>query len=326
MTPVWNWLDRDELPTAWQQEYDEASANAKNWAGPGMLGISKIAGAFKQALSELGQEHIKLGYGSWWFNDESHHELFNASNEFFDPALRAYPLDYDMAFSRSEIFRSKLRNTGEKRDLTFIEWAHHDDGKYCGRPYTPPEKFSDKLLNDAQGSGFGIIHWTTRPLDIFFKNLQNQVWSTTLNQSLEESCSKMALDFFGRDEASTMERYFTSWMAEAPQFNRETSPVFAIHIDNVEEVAEGVHKRLRILESINQENLSPSALQRWNYFKGHEEWIKLFYEAHESQDPEKQKEAILKYAEKITSDGLTRGEMGLLIQHNLKWLKEFDSK
>jgi len=324
MTPVWNWLDRDELPAAWQIEYDEAPGSAKNWAGPGMLGISKIADAFRKALIELGQDHIKLAYGSWWFNDERHHELFNASNEFFDPSLRAYPLDYDMAFSGSELFRSKLRNTGEKRELTVIEWAHHDDGKYCGRPYTPPENFSKLLLDEAHASGFGVIHWTTRPLDIFFKNLQYQVWSNTLNQNLEESCGHMALDFFGRDAAPVMEQYLKSWMAEAPQFNRETSPVFAFHIDNVDEVVNGVHNRLKILDSVYQDKLSPVALKRWNYFKGHEEWIKLFHEAHVSNDPQKQRDAILKYVEKITVDGLTRGEMGLLIQHNLKWLQDLE--
>jgi hypothetical protein len=73
--------------------------------------------------------------------------------------------------------------------------------------------------------------------------------------------------------------------------------------------------------------LSEAALKRWKFFKGHEEWIRLFHLAQKSKDPELRKQAILKYVEMASVDGgMTRGEKGLLIQHNLKWLNDLGNR
>ena len=64
---------------------------------------------------------------------------------------------------------------GAHRPVIPIMWAHHDDGHYMGRPYTPLPEFASKLA-DAKAAGFGIIHWTTRPLDLYFASLAKQVW------------------------------------------------------------------------------------------------------------------------------------------------------
>ena len=75
-------------------------------------------------------------------------------------------------------------------------WAQHDDGNYIGRPYTPFPEFHAKLA-DAKAGGFGIIHWTTRPLDLFFASHTKQVWQSTKDQPLRTTCDEMAERSFG---------------------------------------------------------------------------------------------------------------------------------
>lgn len=314
-------LDVEELPAEWRAEYDAADASGKTWAAAPTLAIAKVADAFQRALEELGREEVELGFGSWWFNDESHHHLFEAANEFFDPKIRAYFTDYNMDFGESESYRERILPTGQKRELTVIEWAHHDDGKYCGRPYNPPSDFYTKLTKDVQASGFGVLHWMTRPLDLPFKSMQNQVWSNSLNEDFSVTINRLALDFFGEKAADEMTNYLEEWMQNAPQFNRETGPRLAFGIKDKEEVVTGVEKRLEMLSAVDTAELSDVALERYKFFRGHEEWIRLFYLADESGDVELQKEAIRKYAEKISYEQITRGELGILVQHNLKWLE-----
>jgi hypothetical protein len=254
---------------------------------------------------------------------------FEPANYFMPPELTCYPLDYYMAFGEHEGFRKKLAKIAAKRDLVLLEWAHHDDGGHLGRPYTPPVNFSDKL-EEMGAAGYGIIHWMTRPLDLFFKNLQNQVWSNTKNQPIRQTCEQMALDFFGESQSSIMADYLVDWMTTAPRFGRETGPDLGgdsstksnSDVDNFEARAAGCDRRIALLDQVDTGKLSPQALEAWKYFRGHEEWIKLFHLAQKDSDRDLQEDAIRKYVEKTSYDGgMTRGEKGILIQHNLKWLK-----
>jgi len=84
-------------------------------------------------------------------------------------------------------------------------WAHHDDGNYVGRPYTPYADFHQRLEKMGCGqSGFGIIHWMTRPLDLHFKSLVNQVWQDRRNEPLAVTCRRMAEDCLGPAQAQAV--------------------------------------------------------------------------------------------------------------------------
>ena len=86
--------------------------------------------------------------------------------------------------------------------------------------------------------------------------------------------------------------------------------------------AKGCEKRIAILDRADTQQFSERALETWKYFRGHEEWIKLFHLAQKTGNIELMEETIRKYVEKASRDGgMTRGEKGILIQHNLKWLK-----
>jgi hypothetical protein len=279
----------------------------------------------------LGYRHVVLGYGSWWREDwkgPMHSDNFTPAHHFMPPELTCYPLDYYMAFTHNASFRENLKAIARERRLVLIEWAHHDDGGHLGRPYQPPVDFADKLKK-SHIAGYGVIHWMIRPLDVFFKNLQNQVWSNTLNQPLQTTTDAMALHFFGEAASPVMAEYLYDWMTTAPQFGRETGPALGgdgstgpeKSVMDYEARAANCQRRIEILDRVDHSQLSSSALEAWRFFRAQEEWIRLFHLAQGASDIELQKETIRKYAEMIQHDrGPTRGELGILVQHNLKWL------
>lgn len=315
-----------EIPDDWKIEYDAAPDYVKGPSpdkpaslGTASLHYSKVTQAFRKALNEMGKSEVKLGYGSWIKSNENF-TSFVPANYFQDPENTAYALEYMMSFDENVEFRNRLKKYGEKRNLVVIEWAHHDDGKYMGRPYTPPTDFSDKL-NEVEASGFGVIHWLSRPFDVFFKNLQNQVWSNSLNEDYALTTEAMALDYFGASEKEKTAAYLHQWATEAPQFGRETGQLGQTGVEDFEARIQACDDRLAMLAKIDVSQFSEAALNRYKYFFGHEEWMKLFHEAQQTWDIDLQKEAIHKFIEKALVDGgMTRGEQGLLIQHNIKWL------
>lgn len=316
-----------ELPAEWRTIYEAAPVEARNAFGPGHLYHAGVARALRRALDELGHTKVKLGYGSWWMEDR--HESLLSANHFMPREMTCYALDYHMAFGERRDYRDQLAKVADDRPLVVIEWAHHDDGGYLGRPYLPPENFATKLKQTGC-SGYGVIHWMTRPLDVFFKNLQNQVWSNTTNETIERTCEKMAVDFFGKSQSVAMTEYLKAWMTTAPQFGRETGSGLGKpgsvgnygSVKNHDERAAACDERIAMLDRVDTAKLSPQALEAWEYFRGHEEWIKLFHLAQKNWDRPLQEKTIQKYIEKSSHDGgMTRGEMGILIQHHLKWLK-----
>ena len=88
------------------------------------------------------------------------------------------------SYLESHEMRAKVAAAGTNRPVSVIRWAHHDDGHYLGRPYLPNATFCTKL-NGARSAGFGIIHWTTRPLDLYFDSLSRQAWQSTRDESIQ---------------------------------------------------------------------------------------------------------------------------------------------
>lgn len=335
----WTEFKREEMPQSWQREFDQAVANEPASAGlkwsHNIFAMAKTVGAFRKALDEGGHRSVRLATGSWRF------DFVPAADRFMPADIALMPLDYEVLHERSQLrddaSRAVIRSAGPRRPMVPVVWAHHDDGHYLGRPYTPFGTFHSRL-SDAKASGFGIIHWTTRPLDIYFESLTRQAWSSTRDEAIEATCANMAARLFGPEAQASGARYLSRWITEAPRFGRETSDwVIDRRLDDATEVERGCHERMAILDGV-----TPRA-DAWRshlmYFRNFEKFTVSFHEAHgiyqrsrdewakgriaEAKDlmsrchPEPVIEA---FARSCASGGLTRGEQGLIVGLNLRWL------
>jgi len=337
-------LEFGEMPIRWQEEYKaqvlKVPGAEKFYQSHKMFVMGKITRAFERALKELGHDRVQLAAGSWNFG------FLPAADLFFPRQIKFIGLDYDVLDDKSVFAavgrRAKLAEVGAHRALIPVIWAHHDDGNYIGRPYTPFEGFSAKLAESKAG-GFGIIHWTTRPLDIFFDNHALQVWQGTKAQPLRKSCDEMAGKLFGPMARESMGAYLERWVSDAPKFARETEARFIDHpMANVEKVVAGCQDRLKLIEQADLAKITPEQRDRVGYYKGMEEFIAEFYRTQEQfQNAEsfykagevvkaracmaecRPEKVIEKFARTASLGGITRGEQGLVVSMNTRWLSHY---
>ncbi|MEI7731052.1 MAG: discoidin domain-containing protein [Verrucomicrobiota bacterium] len=337
------WMDLKvtEMPIRWQEEYQAEITRtpeaAKFWHSHNLFAIGKITRAFDRALKELGHERIRLAAGTWNF------AFLPGADLFLPRHVTLIGLDYGVLHDDSKLGsaekRQKLAEVGVHRPVIPVIWAHHDDGNYIGRPYTPFADFHTKLT-EAKASGFGIIHWTTRPLDLFFASHIRQVWERTQNESLRTTCDAMAANSFGATARETMGAYLERWVTDAPKFARETSDYFIDRpLTNIAEVVAGCRERLKRIELLEFAALTPEQRDQVNYFKSLERFIGAFFETHgHFQDAqtafkkgdlptaraamaECRPEPLIEQFAKFSSlGGITRGEQGLVVSLNTRWL------
>jgi len=162
-----------------------------------------------------------------------------------------------------------------------IIWAHHDDHRYIGRPYTPWENLPE-MLKARHSKGFGIIHWTTHPLDLYFTCSARQVWESTENESIQETVDNYVKVHFGENDE--LANYYFKWLTEGPMFGRETSDHFvdlggqkAGHkLESWEDMKAKSEKRLKLLNGIPRVK-NNTFLQ---YQKAMEEFYISFFDNH----------------------------------------------
>ena len=170
-----------------------------------MFAIGKIVGPSTGAARNWGTQRVQLAAGTW------HFDFLPAADLFLPRHVKLIGLDYG-------VLRRQARNSataergkcwpqvGAHRQVIPVIWAQHDDGNYIGRPYTPFAEFHAKLA-DAKAGGFGIIHWTTRPLDLFFASHAKQVWRSTKDQPLRATCDDDGGKILRRGGPQTMGEY-----------------------------------------------------------------------------------------------------------------------
>jgi hypothetical protein len=342
----WMDLKTTDLPPTWQKEFaDEVRQTPpaeKFWHAPGLFAIGKIVGAFDRALKECGANQITLAAGSWGFN------FLSAADRFFPKGVPLIGLDYDVIFGKSALStaesRTPLREVGAHRPVIPIMWAQHDDGRYFGRPFEPPTNLASKL-EDANAAGFGIIHWMTRPLDLYFASLAKQVWKSTKDQPLPETCDNFAAPPFGVQNRELMGSYLMTWMTDAPQFGRETSDWFMDHqLTNVVNVIAGCRGRLAMIAQAQTAELTPEQSRRLDYQRGLEEFIVGFYKAQDCFQQARDllnsgdiagaqkliagchpEQVVEQFSRDSSIGGITRGEQGLIVSLNTRWLTHFVS-
>ncbi len=327
----WTAIRLEEFPAAWKLEFKGDSADAP------MFAIGKLVRAFGRALKESGHGSIELAAGSWRL------DFLKSADLYLPHEATLLPLDW-LTIIDTAAGQRALRAVRSGRKLVPIVWAHHDDRTYIGRPYTPYVNFSTMLQN-SRSSGFGIIHWTTRPLDLYFKSTIAQTWSATRDLPLEDTCEAMAVRTFGEAARQPGRDYLFSWVTEGPMFGRETTDRF-MDVPLVDPAAHMKKSRMRseILSRIDRAALPPEGRDRLEYFKNYEDFIYSFFQTHTSWeraqthlkagDYEKARaelqraqpgDAIRSYVRAIGSGAITSGEKALVISLNLRWLPYFAS-
>jgi hypothetical protein len=340
----WTRLKLTDLPEAWQQEWHEAvkknPAVAEMHQSHNMLAFSKIIKATQRAIREIGRQDVRVATGSWDF-------LFlPGADHFFPTDVTFIPLDWMVLRDQSQMATAERRaataQVGKNRPMIPVVWAHHDDGNYVGRPYTPFPDFYDKLV-DSAASGFGIIHWTTRPLDVYFTSCIRQVFQQSKNEPIEATCRRMAMDLFGPRYCDAMTEYLVRWVHEAGLIGRETTDFFIDHVlSDRERIEQHYKERMAILNAVPIAGLTPSQKGWLRYFKGLEQFIVGVYEteqyfneakaAYGRGDMAAAREAIAhcrpeqviqQYADFSSEQDITAGEKGLIASMNTRWLSHY---
>jgi hypothetical protein len=291
-------------------------------------------------LEEIAPE-VEAGSGSWEFG------FLPAADHFYPQEVTLYPLDFKVIFD-STSSRKALSETAVLRRQVPIVWAHHDDHRYMGKPYTPFDNFHVKLT-DAGSAGFGIIHWLTRPLDLYFKSLSRQVWGNTLNESVEELNASISARLFpGGNELFT--DYTNDWIRNAPMFGRETSDylmdpgtfIIGEYPADPDTFLRGIRRRMQMLESLRSTEISPQANSIVEYYLGLEAFFESFiiqqnllyesgkvweegrYEDARNLIAESEPEETLELFSALhRSRPLTKGEQAMIISMNLRWIPDF---
>ena len=341
---IWLLHESATLPAEWRKEYfgilQENPDLKDERPYPGLYAISRIIRAYREILDSL-KPGVELALGSWETG------FVSMADPFIPDYCSFIPLDWSYVLNQPEIL-GPLAKVGQSRTLYPVVWAHHDDHRYIGRPYKP---FPDlnTLLNSIKAPGYGIIHWTTHPLDLIFTNYENQVWKNTENETLEKSVADFTEALLKRKDENLV-RYFKAWFSEAPMFGRETSDFFQrlnedYHLEGYTsstEVVERAKERLAILGGVNMKSLNRQGLREFLYQRGIEEFIVSFFSDHANGHQayrllaeNKIEEArtyvlatnpvgtIRKYAAAIRDYGATKGEEGILVSLGLRWLPDY---
>ena len=339
----WREIVPADFPVAWRSEYEKAlvaNPRLKNDPeAPSMFAIGKIAKAFRRALDEGGQVGVTMTAGSWRFS-------YLPSADVFMPAgVGLMPLDYDYAFP-SDPVQESLREIGRHRAVIPIVWAQHDDREYAGRSYTPFAGLG-AMLRWSNSAGYGVIHWTTRPLDLFFKNVADQVWTASENETLEVTAAELAKRTFGMRAQELGRQYLLNWIYNGPAFGEETSEKFINrnHVLDAENEAVGAKARLGLLERMRPLVQDATGREWVAYFEDWEHYAEGVYAAQSAlQRSEaalaagdratarqeiataRPESAIEDYARAIRHGQTSRGEKGILITLNLRWLPYFEAQ
>ena len=337
----WTSLKPEDFPAAWREEYQAAiAANPAlkdDPRAPGMFAMGKVAKAFRNALNETGHAQVTLAAGSWGFG------YLPSADAFMPAGATLLPLDATYEFP-SDPVQESVRVVGRHRPVMPIVWAQHDDREYAGRSYVPFSGLGS-MLQWSNSAGYGVIHWTTRPLDLFFKSVAEQVWNGSEDEALDTTAAEMAKRTFGSGAQELGKRYLLDWIYNGPAFGRETSDKFISMTLDAENEAIGAKSRMELLKQMEPFAQGAAARDWVGYF---EDWERYAQGVFEAQAALQKSEAAMKagdlalarreiaaatpesaieqYSKTIRHGTTSRGEEGILISMNLRWLPYFEAQ
>jgi hypothetical protein len=243
----WCNLPVADYPASWKAEFDQALARTpylkNDRAAPALFAINKLVRAFRKSLDNIGKGQVQLAIGNWEF------WYLRTADLFMSPEIAMMSIHQAGALANADA-QGTLRTVGARRKVMVLPHAQDDDAAYAGRPYTPPAGFAS-WLEQSRCSGYGILHWTTRPLDVYFKSLSVQVWKHSRDQPLQETCEQMAERTFGKAARAPGGKYLLRWVTEAPMFGRETTDLFIDRpLPDLKAVEAASRQRLQMLEEM----------------------------------------------------------------------------
>lgn len=327
-------LKYDEFPVHWKNEFDRlclqhSMLDKTSEEHTGRFATAKIYSVIRELLNESGRENIPLWAGSWrctWM------EL---ADLFYPKKVGFIPLDYNTDYFTIPEKTAILKKVSLHRKVLPIIWAHHDDWEHIGAPYAPYEQLAMNLKNIGN-TGVGIIHWTTRPLDIFFKNAEQQLWKSTQHFTIQNTAASIARRMVAGSDAAQFADYLTRWIDKGHRFGRETRTYFInrpIKKDELKNALQHSGDRINILNTVKNKN---------GYIQYHlamERFCNAFYQTQVNyQDALKSfndrdydsaiqflsegnpKAVIESYARAVEINSVTKGEQGVIVEMNLGWI------
>ncbi|MFC2081451.1 hypothetical protein ACFLR8_04495, partial [Bacteroidota bacterium] len=336
---IWMSFPYEKFPadwkTAYKQKLKEHPEIDDNLMASGTFAYGKLIASLQKARDEIKPELV-ISSGSWRF------EYVPYADAMYPEQVPLLPLDWQMIFDTPES-KEILANAGITRDIYPIIWAHHDDHQYIGRPYTPWENLSE-MLKERNSKGFGIIHWTTHPLDLYFTSSGRQVWESTENETIQNTVQSFVKTNFGENEE--LAKYYFKWLTEGPMFGRETSDHFVDlgkqqagnKLESWEEMSFQTKIRLEVLNGIpmvekNSYLRYQKAMEEFylSFFENQQLFVKAFELARkEKWDPaieiiqkSNPDEAIQKYVDATKTIGFTSSEKALVFSMNARWKADF---
>ena len=338
-TSPWCNLSPYGFPEAWQVEFLETLEKYPflGWNDQQaslFFALNKIVQVFRKSLNNIGKGQVQLGIGNWeyWF--------LRTADRFMSPEIAMMSIHQASALGDEEV-QSTLRTVGAHRKVMVLPYAQDDDAGYAGRSFTPPAGFG-AWLKQSGCAGYGILHWSTRPLDLYFKSLSVQVWKNSSDQRLQETCEEMAERTFGKAARAPGGKYLLRWITDAPMFGRETGDSFldrrALPLPAAAEIIAASRERLTILDEMPP-GLSAQGAEWLAYYRDGERFIANFFasqsawthsvmsrkvgdiaQAREQLAQSKPEAVIELFARMAARLGGTSGEKGLLVSMNLRWL------
>lgn len=342
---LWRDIKPAQFPARWQNEWAQLLLKhpllGRDEFAASTFAFSKVVISFQKALKEIGRKDVNVAFGSWLY------DFLPSASVLMPEDCTLIPLDAHIDFDSVET-QKILKEAGSKRKLIPIVWAHHDDHRYMGRPYTPFPNFNN-LLKERNANGFGIIHWTTRPLDLYFKNLADQVWDRSENKSISATISDYNRTVFGTQQQALTD-YMTEWITGGPMFGRETTEhffdlgkqQFGKAYEPTTVTLEGIKKRVELLNKVNQAEFSPSGKKVFEYYHLMEQFYQGVFQNQDkftkayamlirqnsdsakmilqTATPEKTVET---YAKASSILPITPGEKALIVSMSIRWLPDF---
>jgi hypothetical protein len=337
---IWMNFPEEQFPASWKREYRQIMRQHPELdhsiMSTSVFAYGKLIAAIQKARDKLNPE-LEISSGSWRF------DYLPLADVFYPKGLALIPLDWSIVFDQEQT-QELIARVGRNRPVNPVVWAHHDDHRYIGRPYTPWANFSE-LLTRSQSQGFGLIHWTTRPLDLYFTSLTRQVWQNTQNEPLKNTVDWYVSKWVENDQ-DVLSNYFYQWITSGPMFGRETSDHFVDigqqeHGDELESWAFmelKAQERLRLLKASKESSENPliryardMELFYISFFQNQQLFQKaLKAKANGNVDQAKalmvatNPDSTLRlYVKAIENIGFTPGEKALLYSMNTRWKTDY---
>lgn len=173
------------------------------------------------------------------------------------------------------------------------------------------------------------------PLDLYFRNMSNQVWATTKDEEYRVSCDTYSTALIPNDVKFA--DFIYKWHTESPMIGRETTSQFMHKSVNISaEMIGKCDERLALLNEVK------NTVRTYSYLKNYEHFVRSIINdqllidsinnnLHVLNKQQlkglvhqiKGRETIRQYVKTITSLPPTRGEVAMVLSLNLRWLPDY---